>query len=186
MFERFTKDARAVVVDALGHAERAGARTVGEEHLLLALFDREGSRASFALAALGADRRRDSVERALDDARRRGGLSRADSEALAGFGIDVDELVTRVEDGHGAGALASAGRRAGGRRGWFGRVPFAPESKDVLTRSLRIALGRREREIGDHHVLLAVTSRSGVGAEVLADHGVERLALERVLYGTAA
>lgn len=65
-------------------------------------------------------------------------------------------------------------------------MPFAPESKDVLTRSLRIALGRREREIGDHHVLLAVTSRPGVGAEVLADHGVERLALERVLYGTAA
>ena len=53
MFERFTKDARAVVMGAVEHAEGAGTGSVDAEHLLLALLEREGSRASFALAALG-------------------------------------------------------------------------------------------------------------------------------------
>ena len=39
MFERFTKDARAVVQGAVGHAEEARAETVEPEHLLLALLD---------------------------------------------------------------------------------------------------------------------------------------------------
>lgn len=105
MFERFTKDARAVVEGAVGHAERAGAGAVDEEHMLLALLDREGSRGSFALASLGAAGWRDSMERALAEARRRGGLSRAEAEALSGLGIDVSEIVSRVEEAHGVGAL---------------------------------------------------------------------------------
>ena len=47
-----------MVQGAVEHAERVGSRSVGAEHLLLALLDREASRASFALASLGlADRR---------------------------------------------------------------------------------------------------------------------------------
>ena len=53
MFERFTKEARAVVQGAVEHCEGSGASSVEAEHLLLALLDREASRASFALAALG-------------------------------------------------------------------------------------------------------------------------------------
>ncbi|KUN23843.1 hypothetical protein AQJ11_23355 [Streptomyces corchorusii] len=37
MFERFTKDARAVVEGAFAHAQDGGARSVDAEHLLLAL-----------------------------------------------------------------------------------------------------------------------------------------------------
>ncbi|UUU30958.1 peptidase [Streptomyces sp. CA-210063] len=184
MFERFTKDARAVVLGAVDHAERSHANEVNEEHLLLSLLDRKASRASFALAALGLADRRDSVLRALAEARRRGGLSRADMDALSGLGIDLSQIVSRVEEAHGVGALESGGK--GNRNGWglrLGHRPFTRDAKDVLTRSLRTAHAHRDRHIGDEHLLLALTTRPGVLAEVLADHGVTYEALERVLYG---
>ncbi|MER6344065.1 Clp protease N-terminal domain-containing protein [Streptomyces sp. NPDC001595] len=183
MFERFTKDAREVVKGAFAHAEHERASTVDAGHLLLALLDREASRASFALAALGADRRRASVTRALDEARRRAGLSQADTEALAGLGIDVAEIVARVEEVHGAGAM-SEGPRDTARRGR--RPSFGRDAKDVLEKSLRIALARHDRTIGDQHLLLALTARPGVAAEVLADHGVTYESVTRVLDGGGA
>ncbi|GAA3499405.1 Clp protease N-terminal domain-containing protein [Streptomyces prasinosporus] len=180
MFERFTKDARAVVKGAVGQAEGTGARHVGAEHLLLSVLDREGSRASFALTALGLDGRRESVRAALGEARRRAGLTQAETDALAGLGIDVPAIVARVEEAHGAGAL-SAGRGDGVRRS--GHRPFDREAKDVLVGALRAATARRDRRIGDEHVLLALTARPGVPAEVLADHGVTYASVTRVLYG---
>ncbi|MFG2649270.1 Clp protease N-terminal domain-containing protein [Streptomyces sp. NPDC048436] len=185
MFERFTKDARAVVKGAVEHAEGEGADSVDDGHMLLALLDREATRASFALTSLGATRRRDSIESALGEARRRGGLSQADTEALAGLGIDVSEIVSRVEEAHGAGALAGGRGRASGR-GWSGRRPFTREAKDTLEKSLRIATARRDRHIGDEHILFALTVRPGSVSEVLADHGVTHESVERILYGTGA
>lgn len=188
MFERFTKDARAVVKGAVEHADGEGAASVDDGHMLLALLDREASRASFALASLGAVRRRESIEGALGEARRRGGLSQADAAALAELGIDVSEIVSRVEETHGVGALAG-GRRAGrpGRgRGWSGHLPFTREAKGTLEKSLRIATARRDRHIGDEHILFALTVRPGPVSEVLADHGVTHASVERVLYGEGA
>ena len=179
MFERFTKDARGVVQGAVEHAEAAGAGTVEPEHLLLALLDREGSRASFALAALGAGEHRDAVRQELRDARRRAGLSRAETEALAGLGVDVGEIVARVEEAHGAGAL-SADDRKGGRR-WSGHRSFSRGAKEILEKALRVAVARRDRHIGDEHLLLALVLRPGVPAEVLAGHGVTHESLTRVL-----
>ncbi|MDX3646182.1 Clp protease N-terminal domain-containing protein [Streptomyces sp. MB09-02B] len=196
MFERFTKDARAVVLGAVEHAERTRAGEVTEEHLLLSLLDRKASRASFALAALGLSEgeRKDSVGRALAEARRRGGLSRADTDALSGLGIDLSQIVSRVEEAHGVGALESGGAGRRRRRRFSGHRPFTRDAKDVLTRSLSTAHAHRDlpharirsrggTPIGDEHLLLALTTRPGVPAEVLADHGVTYEALERVLYG---
>jgi ATP-dependent Clp protease ATP-binding subunit ClpA len=180
MFERFPKDARAVVTGAVEHCERAGDQYVDEGHFLLALLDREGSRAAFALTALGLAERRESVARDLAEACRRGGLSRADADALAGLGIDLTEIVSRVEEAHGQGALA-AGRAGGARR--YGHRPFTRGAKDLLAQSLRIALTHGERRIGDEHMLLALTARPGVPSEVLADHGVTYAGVERVLWG---
>ncbi|EHN75882.1 peptidase [Streptomyces sp. NRRL WC-3753] len=179
MFERFTKDARTVVQGAVEHAEEARAGTVEPEHLLLALLDRESSRASFALAALGVDEHRDAVRRELREVRRRAGLSQAETEALAGLGIDVSEIVARVEEAHGAGAM-SVGDRKSGRR-WSGHRSFSRGAKEVLEKALRVAVARRERHIGDEHILLALAVRPGVPAEVLADHGVTHESLTRVL-----
>ncbi|MFG2836186.1 Clp protease N-terminal domain-containing protein [Streptomyces zaomyceticus] len=180
MFERFTKSARAVVKGAVEHAERGGATAVTEEHLLLALLDREESRAAEALRTLCPAERRTSLAADLADARRRAGLSRADAEALADLGIDVGAIVARVEETHGAGALAGD-REDSGRRS--GRRPFSREAKSILEKSLRMALARKDREIGDEHILLALTSTGGVVAEVLADHGVSYASVDTALSG---
>ncbi|MFH8241931.1 Clp protease N-terminal domain-containing protein [Streptomyces sp. NPDC018321] len=183
MFNRFTKDARDVVQEAVRHAEEARAQTVGPEHLLLALLDREGSRGSFALRALGvlgAGGRGDAVRQALAEARRRAGLSQAEADALAGLGIDVSEIVARVEEAHGVGAM-SGDRKD--RRWWSGHRSFGKGAKEALEQALRVAVDRRDRWIGDEHILLALTVRPGVPAEVLADHGVTYESLTRVLGG---
>ncbi|MFD8412833.1 Clp protease N-terminal domain-containing protein [Streptomyces sp. NPDC059650] len=175
MFERFTRDARDAVTGAVAEARRSGDTTVTEEHLLRALLEQG------ALDPLGVDRA--AVTADLAAARRRGGMTRADEEALAGLGIDLAEVVSRVEEVHGAGALASAAPRrrtlGASLRSAFGRpgparrhVPFGEGAKKTLEQSLRIALGRRENHITDLHLLLALLSRPGTTAEVLADHGV--------------
>ncbi|MER5883629.1 Clp protease N-terminal domain-containing protein [Streptomyces sp. NPDC001941] len=182
MFERFTEDARTVVTGAVGHAERTGAEHVTDEHLLLALLDLDAGRAAAALGALGVAGRRAEVDEAFAGVRRRGGMSRADAEALAGIGIDVDAVVGRIEEAHGEGALAGPPDR--GRR--FGRRPFTREAKKVLEGSLRVALGRKDRSIGSEHLLLALVSRPGAVADVLGDFGVTYATAERALFGSAA
>ncbi|MFD7257225.1 Clp protease N-terminal domain-containing protein [Streptomyces sp. NPDC059874] len=171
MFERFTRDARSTVTGAVAEAHEAGAATVTEEHLLLSLL------ALGALDPLGVDRA--AVTADLAAARRRGGMSRADEEALAGLGIDLREVVSRIEETHGEGALSApaAPRRRAGKS----HLPFTPGSKKVLEQSLRIALGRKERHIGPLHLLLALLSRPGPVAEVLTDHGVTYTTTEATL-----
>ncbi|MFD5647442.1 Clp protease N-terminal domain-containing protein [Streptomyces anulatus] len=183
MFERFTRGARAAVKGAVAQAERAGADSVTEEHLLLALLEQEGGRTSFAVTALGLHDRRASLDAAFAEARRRGGLTRADTDALADIGIDIGAIVSRVEGAHGEGALA-AGRT--GRRWWSGHRPFTPGAKTVLENSLRVALGRGDRFIGEEHLLLALTAKPGVVADVLAEHGATYAAVPRALYGSDA
>ncbi|OKJ77818.1 Clp protease N-terminal domain-containing protein [Streptomyces sp. CB02460] len=179
MFERFTKDARATVTGAVDHAGRTGASTVTGEHLLLALLDQEAGRASFALTALGLVDRRESVEAALAEARRRGGMSRADVDALADIGIDLTAVVSRIEEAHGEGAL----RDDGGRRRRAGRPAFSREAKKALEKSLRVAVGRGDRFIGGEHLLLALTATPGPVADVLAEHGATYASVARALYG---
>ncbi|MFE9003871.1 Clp protease N-terminal domain-containing protein [Streptomyces sp. NPDC007875] len=174
--------------DGGSHTEASGGRK-DRAHIR---GDRKGSPAAEILTALGAHGRRASIERALAEVRRRGGITGADVEALAGLGIDVDEIVARVEEAHGVGALATAGSTPGstpesasaraprrGRRPL--RRPFSREAKSVLERSLRIALARGDKHIGDEHLLLALTARPGVAAHVLADHDVTYIQVERAL-----
>ncbi|MFB6811899.1 Clp protease N-terminal domain-containing protein [Streptomyces sp. NPDC056387] len=181
MFERFTQDARDTVTGAVAAARRTGAATVTEEHLLLALLELG------ALDPLGVDRATMAAD--LATARRRGGMSRADEEALADLGIDLTAVLSRVEETHGEGALAAAAPRrrtlGSSLRSALGRpepesrhVPFAQGAKKTLEKSLRVALGRGDRHISTLHLLLALLSRPGTAAEVLADHGVTYAAAE--------
>lgn len=179
MFEKFTKSAREVVEGAVEHSERAEADSITEEHVLLALLDLEDTRSARAFAALGVAGRRASVEQALAEARRRGGVSRSEAEALAELGVDVAEIVDRVEQSHGKGALATARKP---RRWWPGHRSFTPAAKDMLEKSLRIATGRGDRYIGDEHILLALTARPGVVADVLSEHGASHAEVERALF----
>ncbi|MFG3282952.1 Clp protease N-terminal domain-containing protein [Streptomyces sp. NPDC048111] len=184
MFERFTVNARGVVVGAVEHAARAGSPVVTEEHLLLSLLDREDSKAAFALASLGVTDHRAELVAELGAARRRGGMSKADADALAGIGISVDEIVARVEEAHGPGAL-TVGAPAGKARA-LRRPSFTKGAKGVLERALRVALGRKQKFIGDEHLLLALMVVPGVVGEVLAEFGGSYGGVERVLFGEAA
>ncbi|MFF3980802.1 Clp protease N-terminal domain-containing protein [Streptomyces sp. NPDC001828] len=178
MFERFTADARGVVAGAVEHASRAGSPVVTEEHLLLALLDREGTKASFALASLGVTGRRAELAEALAAGRRRGGMSRAEEDALAGLGISVQEIVARVEEAHGPGALSGD---ALGKAWPSGRPSFTKGSKKVLEKSLRLAVARKQKHIGDEHLLLALAVLPGLAGEALAECGGTYAGLERVL-----
>ncbi len=182
MFEKFSQSARAAVEGAVGHAERADAPTITEERLLLALLDlvepgqSPGAR---ALLALGVDQRRTELTTALREARRVGGLSRADIAALARLCIDVGEVVARVEEAHGPDALAAER----GPRWWWprGHRPFSREAKSSLERALRAAQGRGDRQIGDEHLLLGLPAGPGVVGDVMAEHGASRAEIERAL-----
>jgi Clp amino terminal domain, pathogenicity island component len=110
MFERFTDDARAVVVHAQQHARRLGHRYIGCEHLLLAL--------TSADQPAGAVLREHGVtpERAEEEIVRRIGLGAGadlfaglDRDALATVGIDLDAVRARIEASFGPEALTEAG-----------------------------------------------------------------------------
>ncbi|MFI5802277.1 Clp protease N-terminal domain-containing protein [Streptomyces sp. NPDC051561] len=187
MFERFTTEARSVVVESQVHAARLGSDTITEEHLLIALLAQAGEAgaagsAATALTALGLTGRREEIEGSLAATRRRGGVSQAEADALAGMGIDVDAIVAKVEETHGEGALGRGGK---GRR-WLssGHRPFTPGAKKVLERSLRVALGHGDKYIGGEHLLLALVAAPGAVAEVLTEFGAEYGEVERAVFGT--
>jgi ATP-dependent Clp protease ATP-binding subunit ClpA len=143
MFERFTKEARAVVLLAQDEATALEADRIGAEHLLLGLAGEQGA-AARVLEPLGLGH---AALRA--ELERTGGL---DADALASIGIDLDEVRRRVEESFGPGAL-------GGHR--KGRRPFSPEAKKALELALREAIALGDNHIGSEHILLGVMRDPG-------------------------
>ena len=159
MFERFTQEARQVVVAAQENARALGHRSIRCEHLLLGVVS-AGSSLADVLAAAGL------TPQAMQEAARRLAASPdlgLDRIALAAIGVDVDEVRKKVEATFGPDALA---RPTPSRRrilGWWrrrttgGHVPFTPAARKCLELSLREALALRHRHIGAEHILLALT-----------------------------
>jgi ATP-dependent Clp protease ATP-binding subunit ClpA len=144
MFERFTKEARAVVLVAQEEATALEADRIGSEHLLLGLAAEQGTAARvLEPLGLGHAEVRAELEQARD------GL---DADALASIGIDLDEVRRRVEESFGPGAL-------GGHR--KGRRPFSPGAKKALELALREAIALGDRHIGSEHILLGVMRDPG-------------------------
>jgi ATP-dependent Clp protease ATP-binding subunit ClpA len=161
MFERFTKEARAVVHAAEAEADALGAGAIGREHLLLGVAAQNGIGAR-ALESLGA--RHEDLRAELE--RSPGGL---DAGALASIGIDLDEVRRRIEESFGPGALAR--RRPG-------RPRFSPGAKKALELSLREALALGDHHIGAEHILLGVARDPGEPAgAALRAHGADRAAV---------
>jgi ATP-dependent Clp protease ATP-binding subunit ClpA len=167
--ERFTRAARQTVHEAVVQAERLDAPEIGPEHLALALLD--------APVLAEFDLTRDDVVDAFAAARRKGGLSDADTEALRGLGIDVDQIVASVERSHGEGALAGAPRR---RRRFFGNhLPFTAAARETLVRSLVEARDLGHHTLGQEHLLLALLAGRGLVAEVLEARGVNYVEVKK-------
>jgi ATP-dependent Clp protease ATP-binding subunit ClpA len=158
--ERFTKEARQAVKDAVKAAEREHAGELTLQHLLLALLDTTPVLAGYSLA-------RAELESAFEQARRKGGLTQRDVDALRSLGIDVDQIIDNVEQSLGEGALA----KNKARKRWFG-VAIAPAVKQALERSLREARDLGHRHLGNEHIVLALLQDKGIVAEVLGGHGV--------------
>jgi ATP-dependent Clp protease ATP-binding subunit ClpA len=146
MFNRFTRDARDVVVRAQREAADLGHDYLGTEHLLLGIAAGGGLPASLGLE-------HGTLQAAVRDASQ--GL---DASALAAIGIDLDAVRRSVEQSFGPGALS--GRR--GRRA--GHVPMCPKAKRALERSLREALALSDRHIGPEHILLGIAGDGDSGA----------------------
>ena len=113
MFERFTEEARDLVVRAVEHAIRLGHRYVGPEHILLAAVS-TGQPASAVLRAHGVTP--ELVEEGIvgrvglgAGAGLFGGL---DKDALATIGIDLDAVRARIEASFGPQALVRAAQAA--------------------------------------------------------------------------
>lgn len=156
MFERFTHDARQVVVLAQEEARTAGHGRIGTEHLLLALLAEGGGIGHRALHLHGAEP--DPLRAAV----------RAVSPAPAGGEQQAAK----------AGADAAADRpkrgllrhlRSAGRH-----IPFSKRAKQALKGSLRVALESEDGSIGSGHVLLGVLRvPDSTAGRVLAEAGID-------------
>ena len=168
--ERFTRAARQAVHEAVAQAERLDAPEIGPEHLALALLG--------APVLAEFELERDEVVDAFAAARRKGGLSDADTEALRRLGIDVDQIVASVERSHGEGALAGPPTRR--RRRFFGNhLPFTAAAKKTLEQSLVEARDLGHNTLREEHMLLALLAQRGLVAEVLEARGVNYVELRK-------
>ncbi|MCK0118073.1 hypothetical protein MWU57_13620 [Isoptericola sp. S6320L] len=162
MFERFSKEARAVVVAAQAMAREAGSPAVDTRHVLVAL---AGSPGPAAAGLHDAGLEPAAVARTVRDDVEAGAL---DAEALSSIGIDLDSVRRETDATFGRGALARAGRQAR-----TGHVPFAPEAKKALELALRETVRLGDKGIDGSHLLLGILRADCSGGR----------ALERALHG---
>jgi len=167
MSQKITPAARAAISEAVAHAHGEGASQVREEHLLSAVLADPAS--DTVLRPLNPDLEVGTVLVEVGRARRRAGLSASEVQALAGLGIDLDEVVGRVEATLGEGALAPAVSRS--RSGWRGPA-VSPEFQRVLLASHRLMLARGDRALDVQHLLLGLLAQPGLAADALARQGI--------------
>lgn len=170
MFERFTKEARAVVVGAQGVARETGSRSIDTRHLLAALVENPGP-VYRALRTVGSN-----VESLAAKVRADLLADGLDSDALAALGIDLDAVHRQADVVFGPEALLRAGRAPGGH------IPFAPDAKKALELALREAIRLKQRRIHNGHLMLGILRAESPGRALLqqavADIDALRAALE--------
>ena len=146
MLERFTPDARAVLVHAQHHARRLGHNFIGGEHILLAVVS-AGHPAGAILGAHGVTPEYVEAElvRLIGLGRGAGSgdapLGGLDREALASIGIDLDTVRARIEATFGPHAMAEADlvvqRRLRSRRGSTSARRFRLDPRRALPPGLK-------------------------------------------------
>jgi len=176
MFERFTNDAREIVLAAVEEARTLRHPKVGTEHLLLGMLRRESAGAYAVLRAAGLeyDGVLVEVKRIVGESGRI--LTDDDAEALRAIGIDLDAVLANVERSLGDDSWKTPPPERE-RKGIFRRpqrgTRFGPRAKKALELSLREAIRLDQRRIGSEHILLGVIREGeGLAAKVMADAGV--------------
>jgi len=177
MFERFTADARQVVVGAQTVARECGARAIDGRHLLLELTETAGTAAD-ALTSVGLDPA--LLAQALRMELTSGDL---DAEALASVGIDLEAVRASADEVFGQGALDRA-RRSPTK----GHLPFTADAKKALELALREAVRLHTNRIDGAMLLLGTLRGTGSPAELVLSRALTevgstpealRLAVER-------
>jgi ATP-dependent Clp protease ATP-binding subunit ClpA len=179
MFERFTREARQVVVEAQEEARTRKADEIRTEHLLAAIYTVRDNLALAVLEEFGVDEA--DVLQDIDRLRT-GGPPALDAEALSTIGIDLDEVRRQVEEAFGPGALDRTRAALGGKGGrFFGHIPVDRAAKKALELALREAIHLKHNYIGTEHILLGlIHAEAGAAHHILAAHGV-RLEPARVI-----
>jgi ATP-dependent Clp protease ATP-binding subunit ClpA len=175
MFERFSTEARQVVLDAQAHAARLGHNYIGCEHLMLSLSGSE-TVVGEVFDELGL------APAAIEPVVLR--LLRAppiDKDSLAAIGIDLGTVTARVEEAFGPGALdctpKGARRRCRRQRAPVASAgmaaPFTPNAKKCLEGALHQAVSTRDGHIGVVHLAVSLLSmRAGIVPRILSELGV--------------
>jgi ATP-dependent Clp protease ATP-binding subunit ClpA len=165
MFDRFTDQAREVVVVAQEEAIAAGHPWLGTEHLLVAMLRGEEDVPAEALGSLGVTS--ENIRADLMDAvgtPDRPTAGPLDRRALETIGIDVEEIRRRLEDSFGPGALE-------GTKAWkeMRCLRLDPTTKKVLQVALREAIRLGEKRVRPEHILLAIVRvQDCLAAQLLA------------------
>jgi D-alanyl-D-alanine carboxypeptidase len=148
VFERFSREARAVATRAQDEAAVLGSPTVEAEHLLLALARQADGPAARALDAAGLGH--EEVADALEAEQR---------QSLAAVGVSLEAFDLP-------------------RPAAFERPRWATSSKLALERSLHAALRRGDRRLRPAHILLGVLhAEAGTVPRALSLVAVDRRAL---------
>lgn len=163
---KLTSSASAAIADALQRARAEGTSQIAEEHLFAALLASPDSRP--LLSGLGGPQEAEAVWADVQVARRQAGVTAGEREALAGLGIDLDDIVARVEARLGEGALDSSRAPARGGR----RVSMSREVVAGLNAAQRQKSARGDRRTTARHLLLGLLAQPGPLADALAARGI--------------
>lgn len=187
MFERFTGDAREVVITAQAEARKLGHDFIGTEHVLLGLLAHEESTIAAALRDSGVDAEfvRGEVIRRVGPRPPDQSFAEAEAEdaaALKAIGIDLDAVRRAIEENFGEGSLRLPREApAPKRRGLFarsyasgGHIPFTNRNKKVLELSVREAWHLDQKFLAPEHIMLGlIREGKGLAMLILTDKGVD-------------
>src|SRR4051794_22452822 len=162
MFQRFTKPAREAVRQAVVVAQAEGSRVVRADHVLVAIAAADGDGARL-LRTAGWRSDAETLRARFAAAHRRGGLSSADLEALKTVGVDAEAMLERL-----VGDVSDLDEPGTRRR----HRPFATDAKKALEATLKVAIARGDRSLGEEHLLLGLTTSPGIVTDELAAEGV--------------
>ncbi len=178
MFERFNAEARDTMRKAYEQAREVRSPLVGTEHLLLVL---AGAPTATGQELRTRDITPEAVQAALTRRQARDSLaSRAadlftaeDAAALRTVGVDLDEVLDRLQDLYGdAEPPADPGRTR--HPGWR----FSPHARKALQVALREALRLRTKQITPEHLLLGMLrAGDGLAVRILDDLDIDRTEL---------
>jgi hypothetical protein len=152
MFERFSLDAKYVIVDAQKHARRLGHNYIGGEHVLLAVVSASNP-ASAILNAHGLTPAYVEAElvRRVGLGTGAGQFASLDRDALASIGIDLDAVRAKIEASFGSQAMAWADFEVQRGTTGPGRAARSRGSRLNPRRALPSGLIRWRRRTGRPH-----------------------------------